>query len=335
MESRRAALVVAALLLLSGCTGSAFGPSATTTSTTETQTTVSENATNTTTAASTAPRRATATTGPTNNTTETLPPGVNRTGVEDAEAMVTAHQRALNNTSFAFRFRSNVSTGPASQWTSQRGSVEEGLSPLIVQSESLRQVDNGTTRVGTDLWANETAVVAQYRRANRTELRHYNRTGENLADETWAHLPRADLDSQVTQSWLLEFALSAGEFDLAEVERRDGDRVAVLRATEAANATNFTDLNATIVVDAEGRVHSLSLTAAYANAEENRIRYEFALTEVGNVSVTRPAWVGAAIPPNETANATTTTATTVSPGTATATAAEETTTETNTTATTA
>ncbi|WP_135826522.1 hypothetical protein [Halorussus ruber] len=300
MEPRRAALVVAALLLLSGCTGSAFGPSATTTSTTETQTTVSQNATNTTTASSPAPPQANATTGPTNNTTESLPPGVNRTGVEDAEEMVAAHQQALNSTSFAFQFRANVSAGPASQWTSQRGSVEEGLSPLMVQSESLRQVDNGTTRVGTDLWANDTSVVAQYRRANRTELRHYNRTGGNLADETWSHLPRADLDSQVTQSWLLEFALSVGEYDLAEVERRDGNRVAVLRATEAANATNFTDLNATIVVDSVGRVRSLSLTAAYANAEENRIRYEFELTEVGNVSVTRPAWVGAAIPPNET-----------------------------------
>jgi hypothetical protein len=232
---------------------------------------------------------------------------VNQTGIEDASALVDAHQRALDNTSFAFQFRANVSVGPASQWTYQRGEVEAGLSPLLVHSGSVRQLDGEGTRVGTDLWANESTVVAQYHRENRTELRRYNRTGGNLADETWDHLPRADLESQVTQAWLLELALTAGEYDLARTERRDGRQFAVLRATEAVAATNFTDLNATVVVDSEGRVHSLSLTAAYAGDDENRIRYEFELTELGSVEVERPRWVGAAIPPNESASATTTT----------------------------
>ncbi|WP_276300272.1 DUF7537 family lipoprotein [Halorussus lipolyticus] len=314
MESARAALVVAGLLVLSGCTGSAFGPSETTTPTAETQTTASPtagNGTATATASSASTSQASVTTLGANTTTATtattdsLPPGLNQSGVADADELVSAHQRALNNTSFGFWFRANVSVGPASQWTYQRGAVEAGLSPLVVRSESLRQFDGGATRVSTDLWANETTVVVQYSRTNRTELRRYNRTGENLADETWAHLPRADLDSQVTQAWLLELALTAADYDLEQIEERDGRRVVVLRSSEAVAGANFTDLNATVVVDAEGRVHSLSLTAAYDEADENRIHYEFQLTEVGASSVSQPRWVDAAIPPSESANATT------------------------------
>jgi hypothetical protein len=241
----------------------------------------------------------------TTTTAEALPPGVNRTGLEDASALVDAHQRALDNTSFGFHFRANVSVGPASQWTFQRGRVEANLTPLVVRSKSVRQIDGDRTRFGTDLWANETTVVAQYQRENRTELRRYNRTGGNLADETWAHLPRADLESQVTQAWLLELALTAGEYDLVRTERRDGRQFAVLRATETV-AANFTDLNATVIVDSEGRAHSVSLTAAYAGDDENRIHYEFGLSDVGSAEVERPQWVDAATPPNESANATAT-----------------------------
>jgi hypothetical protein len=307
MESRRAALVVAAFVLLSGCVGSALGPS--TTPTTETRTTVSPT---TTTTAPQSEEPTESASSPTENeptstttTAESLPPGVNRTGLENASALVDAHQRALDDASFAFYFRANVSVGPARQWTFQRGRVEANLSPLVVRSKSVRRIDDDRTSVGTDLWANETTVVAQYQRENRTELRRYNRTGGNLGDETWDHLPRADLDSQVTQAWILELALTAGEYDLVRTERRDGRQFAVLRATEAVTATNFTDLNATVVVDSDGRAHSVSLTAAYAGDDENRIHYEFGLSDVGSVEVERPQWVGAATPPNESANATT------------------------------
>jgi hypothetical protein len=234
---------------------------------------------------------------------------VNRTGVEDPAALVAAHRDALDNESFAFRFGANVSVGPASQWTVQRGAVEANLTPLTLRSTSVRRIDGDETTVATDLWANNSTVVVRYHRRDRTELRLYNRTSGNAGayDETWAHLPRADLDSQVTQSWLIELALTVGEYDLASIERRDGRRVAVLRATEPVAAANVTDLNATVVVDEAGRVRSLSLTAAYAGDAETRIHYEYELTEVGDASVVRPMWVGAAIPPNESAtNATTT-----------------------------
>jgi len=310
MESRRAALVVAVLVLLSGCVGSALGPSTgTRTTVSPTTTTTASQSEATTEPASSPTESETAATEPTSTTTteEALPPGVNRTGLEDASALVDAHQRALDNASFAFHFRANVSVGPANQWTFQRGRVEANLSPLVVHSKSVRRIDDDRTRVGTDLWANETTVVAQYQRENRTELRRYNRTGGNLADETWNHLPRADLDSQVTQAWLLELALTAGEYDLVRTEHRDGRQFAVLRATEAVAATNFTDLNATVVVDSEGRAHSVSLTAAYAGDDQNRIHYEFGLSKLGSVEVERPQWVGAATPPNESATVTATT----------------------------
>jgi len=302
MASRSVALVVVGLVLLAGCTGGGSAPDTTATST------VSPTVDSPT----TTPANESAAGGATNDSTanSSLPPGVNATGVEDREELVGAHQRALNNTSFGFRFRANVSVGPASQWTLQYGSVGEGLSPLVVHSNSVRQLDGGTSSTATDLWANETAVVVQYSGENRTELRRYNRSGGNVADETWAHLPRADLDSQVTQAWLLELALAAGDYERVGTEetadrtaddRTTDDRtMTVLRATEPVAAANYTDLRSTVRVDSAGRVHSLSLTATYEGDNETRIHYEFELTEVGNVSVERPTWVDAATPPTTT-----------------------------------
>lgn len=310
MDARRVALLVVALLVVvAGCAGGNATPSASpaeeNATADETATTAGNATTNTTIDETTIAETATTTESP----NATLPPGVNTTGVEAPQKLVAAHRDALTNASFAFQFGANVSVGPASQWTVQQGTVAPNLSMLILHSRSIRHVDGETMRTATDLWANNSTVVVKYRRDNRTELRLYNRTSANASayDETWAHLPRADLDSQVTQTWLVELVLTVGNYDLARTERRNGHRVAVLRATEPVAAANYTDLNATLVVDEEGRVRSLSLTAAYAGDNRTRVHYEFELMGVGDSSVVRPTWVEAAIPPNETAGDATTT----------------------------
>ncbi|WP_135828036.1 hypothetical protein [Halorussus halobius] len=322
MAPRRVALPVAALLVLAGCTGTGLSPPARQTNATETTVPetsfeppddpVTSGAPGETTAGD-APGDATATDPPggttaaSNATTasdaNTLPPGTNGSGVEDADALVTAHRTALNDTGFAFRFSANVSVGPSVQWTVQRGGVERGLSPLVVHSTSLRRLDDDTTEVRTDLWANATDVAVRYRGADEADRRRYNRSGEAVEayDETWDHLPRADLDSQVTQTWLVELALTVGDFRLARTERRDGRLFATLRATESVAAANYTDLNATLTVDGQGRVHAAELAASAEGGDETRLRYEFELTDVGDVTVERPAWVEDAPRANATA----------------------------------
>lgn len=308
MNAPRAALVLAAVALLAGC--SAGGAPQGTAETTATPTTAST--TDAETAATATATAAATTVGDADGQSRELPPGVNESGVEDPAALVDAHRSALNESGFGFRFEANVTVGPASQVTVQRGTVEAGLAPLVVNSTSERDLgpEYGTTEVATDLWANETESAVRYDREDRVRVQRYNRSGDGLdvPDETWAHLPRADLESQVTNAWLLELALTAGDYELDRVERRDGREVAVLRATEAAAAANLTDLNATVAVDREGRVHELSLTAAYEGDEPTtRVHYEFELTELGPVAVERPAWVGEAPPPGTATNETETT----------------------------
>ena len=331
----RRVLPVAALLVLAGCTGTGLSPPDP--STTGTETTVPETAFDSTdesaadapseSTAADAPSDATATDAPGTTTASdatitgsdatttasdalTLPPGTNGSGVSDADALVAAHRAALNRTSFAFRFGANVSVGPAVQWTVQRGSVERGLEPLALHSTSRRRFDGETTQVGTDLWANATDVVVRYRGAADADRRRYNRSDGAVEtyDDTWDHLPRADLDSQVTQAWLVELALAVGDYRLARTERRDGRLFATFRATDPVAAADYTDLNATLVVDGEGRVHGVELAASVAGEDRTRLRYEFELTEVGGVTVERPEWAEAVPPANATAgNATATT----------------------------
>ncbi|WP_135805731.1 DUF7537 family lipoprotein [Halorussus marinus] len=273
MRASTAALVLAAATLLAGCSGGTVAPTATET-TTDAPPVTDEGA------------------------NATFAPGLNESGVADAAALVAAHRAALNETGFAFAFRANVTVGPASQRTVQRGRVETGLAPLVVNSTSERDLGDETTAVATDIWANHTASVVRYDREDWTRVRAYNRSGEGIGvpDESWAHLPRADLDSQVTNAWLVELALAAGDYDIDRIEERDGREVAVLRATEPAGAANVTDLDATAVVDREGRVHELSLTAGYEGEEPTtRVHYEFELADLDERSVERPKWVAPAL----------------------------------------
>ncbi|MFC4549038.1 MULTISPECIES: hypothetical protein [Halorussus] len=326
MRSAIAVLVVLALVASAGLTGSIVAPA------TEGPASAPSTESPTTEPSSTTPVAATDTTDrkrvatPTGTTTRkaVLPPGVNGTAVENSSALVAAHRSVLNATGFAFRFRSNVSVGSSYQTTEQRGFVGAGLDPLVLHSESVRHLDNETSRVGTDIWANDTDTVVRYARHNETQLRHFNRTGDNLGvpDETLAHLPRADLESQVTQTWLLELALSSGTFERVAVERRSGRPVVVLEATKAADA-NVSKFDATLVVSPSGRVTSLNMTAVYDAAngtERTRVHYAFELAPLSADGVERPSWVSAAIPKRNATNGTTTVATTtVTSGTTTAT----------------
>lgn len=303
MAPRRAAFSVAVLVLLAGCVGIGLSPLRASQNPATTATGSTADAAETTTAEITDGTADTATTTSGETDDVTLPPGANATGIEDAEALVTAHREALNETGFAFRFRANVSVGPAVQRTVLRGTVDAGLSPLLVHSSSVRRFDDDVTEVRTDLWANASTVAVQHRGADGTDRRRYDRSGDGaeVYDETFGHLPRADLGSQVTQSWLIELALTVGDYRLARTERRDGRLLAEFRATEPVAAADFTDLNATVVVDGEGRVHAAELTASAEGDDVTRVRYEFELTETGNVTVERPAWVDAATAPNQSA----------------------------------
>ena len=237
-----------------------------------------------------------------------FPPGVNESGVEDPSVLVAAHREVLNETGFAFRFRANVSVGDTRQTTVQRGVIEPGLSPLLVRSMSERRVENNTSRVASDIWANDTDTVVRYRRPDETRVHHFNRTGDELGvpDDTWAHLPRADLDSQVTNAWLLELALSLGEFDRVGIENRNGRAVVVLHATKASDA-NVSEFDASIVVDPRGQVHQLNLTVAYdSEGGPTRASYSLELSELPIGGVERPMWADAALPPEDTASETVT-----------------------------
>ncbi|WP_132057268.1 hypothetical protein [Halorussus amylolyticus] len=304
MRVRRAALVVVAVALVAGWSGSVTAPVTTSGGATAPNASASNAATaSPETAASeteTTELRATTAESRTTTASDDLPPGLNESGVEDPEALVDAHRAALDDTGFAFRFRANVTVGSASQLTVQHGAVEEGLAPLLVNSTSERDLGDGPDAVATELWADKNTTVVRYDRGDdETSVQRYNRSadGFSVPDETWGHLPRADIDSQVTNAWLIELALTAGEYDLDGIERRDGREVAVLRATEAVAAANVTEVDSTVVVDREGRVRELSLTATYEGDPATRASYEFELTELGDVEVERPVWVDAAIPP--------------------------------------
>jgi len=283
MSTRLTTAAVVALVVLAGFGGSA-AQSPTATETTETT-------------AETAAETGTESTAQTDASSADLPPGVSADGVENASALLAAHRAALAETGYVYRVRYAVSAGESfAQQGTARSVVAKNHAPIRVRSVSDTQSDDRTRRVRTDVWANESVALYEYRTRNRTR---YDKSNASLSpDETerFARRPTLDVVAQASLSNLVELALLSGEYEVAGTESVDGATLTTLRATEPngsvpglANASTY---DGTLVVDDRGRVREMNLTAV---GDRTSVRYEFALAKLGAVVVEYPAWADRAL----------------------------------------
>jgi hypothetical protein len=235
-----------------------------------------------------------------------LPPGVSASGVENASALVAAHEEALSASGYAFTFRQNysVETGenqslpPAVADTSavQNGTVAPGLAPFSVHTETERETPNRTVTTAVDYWGNDSAVAVRSMEGNRTEFRTFQRgVNETSADA----LGRPSFDAVVTKSRIVMGVLESGEFAVAGTEQAENRTLVSLEATEYGGTLgvapeNVTAYDATVVVDERGLVRSFEFSlASTTRSIPVELRYEFDVTE-REVNVTQPGWVSEA-----------------------------------------
>jgi hypothetical protein len=272
MSTRLATVAVVALVVLSGCAGSA----AQSTTATETSANATEQA---------------------DASSADLPPGVSADGVENASALLAAHRAALAETGYVYRVQYAVSAeGSFAQQGAARSAVAKNHAPIRVRSVSDIQSGNQSRRVRTDVWANETVALYEYRSRNRTR---YDKSNASLSpDETERFARRATLDvvAEASLSNLVELALRSGEYEVAGTESVDGATLTTLRATapngSVPGLANASTYDGTLVVDDRGRVHEMSLIA---EGDRSSVRYEFTLAKFGGVVVEYPAWADQAL----------------------------------------
>ncbi|WP_135805732.1 hypothetical protein [Halorussus marinus] len=273
MSTRLATAAVLALVVLAGCAGSAA----------QTATTAAEGEPTETTARSDA-------------SSADLPPGVSPDGVSNASALVAAHRAALAETGYTYRVRTAGSAdGSFDQQGTARAAVGTNHAPIRLRSVTDVQSDDGTRRIRSDIWANESVALYEYRTRNRTV---YDKSNASLSPdgEPVVGSTAFDVTEQASLARLVETALRAGEFEVADVGSTDGSTLTTLRATAPNRSStafgNVSTYDATVVADERGRIHRLDVTV---ETDRTGFRYEFTLETLGGVVVEYPAWADRAL----------------------------------------
>lgn len=232
-------------------------------------------------------------TSPTNHgtpdETETLPPGVTSDGIQNASRLLAAHVAVLNETGFVGVGNGNgtiVRNGILVDVEShQRNVVATNASPYLRN----RTVVAGPVRMEWEAWGNESVEL---RRTKEGDGWSYNRR-EPAAPFTLAGKA------------LLGPYLEGGVYALNGSETVDGETRYRLETTEVGDAEalgealpdateRITAFEATVVVDARGRIHSVRATAEYViRGQDATHQLEYRLEALG-ATVTRPDWADTA-----------------------------------------
>lgn len=224
-----------------------------------------------------------ATTLPGTDSEPAYPAGVADSGV-NASAVTENHRAALNGTSFTLSIE-----------------MEQSLDDRSVNASSTYRVgeDRENVSVRTDTPSSRSRVYltgdTQYGR-----MVAGNRTRYDVRERT-ADVDRALLNSSAGAS-LVNETLALGNYSVAGTETRDGTTETTLNATGLADesersglvgvAANVSSFDATVTVDGEGVVRSLSYTMVLTR-EGRTVTTTLSLdvTDVGSTAPTAPDWI--------------------------------------------
>lgn len=247
-----------------------------------------------------------------------LPPGVSLEGVTNASALVEAHRQALARSGYSFVLRTNLSSafaGGVDQWVVLNGTVAPGLSPFRLRSVSRVSLGNRTTGQAdqpastSDAWGNESAVVVRSSRDNLTQVQRVDRSatggfgpGPDGPAGPGGATDARGFDGLLTQASVVETVLGSATFEVTDVSQVDNLTMVTLNATEFDEGSlgpdrNVSTFRASLVVDEDGRVHSLDYLVSFEDAEGPAVRYRYRLTDVGDAEVRQPSWVDRAFEP--------------------------------------
>ncbi len=228
-----------------------------------------------------------------NGTTATLDGGADGTavvGIDDgrltnASALIDAHVEALAGSGYAYAatVESRPTEGNATHSNTVRWEVRVGADGSAYE---LYDRSGGLSRDQyTETWRNDTVSVEYSVRSTPFG----NDTGIYRASE-----PSGALGANYSANLAPTF-LRAGEYVVAG---RHGNGSLTLAANGTRDGTvdghAVSSFDGRALVDAEGRVRSLSVTLSVADPEITQ-EYRYRLTDVGDVSVSRPDWFDTAL----------------------------------------
>lgn len=221
---------------------------------------------------------------------EDLPDGITTTGVHNASAAAADHRASLSDTSFTLHLQANRTTGDGGSGVTLNQTVRSDRDGDIL----MRAERTGSRTVSQTVWTNGSVAV---RRVTRNE------------DSVYQRIPPREVQRGATGRIIIEQILAAGDFQPDEVITREGTQLVVLRAdrstgnaASALGVQSVSSLTGTVLVDADGRVHSMSVEFTYTNDQGVEVHQSLTqrLSGVGSTTVERPSWVSDALASSET-----------------------------------
>lgn len=210
------------------------------------------------------------------------PPGVTSSGLENATALVAAHDRSLRGESF------RLAVGQEQTFASGEQNVTASSERVVrMAGNGTFRVDarsRGTLNVNETVWANGSTAYVRSEQGDQVQYVRRNATA---------------IRPQLTGRTLIGQYLSAGEYAVESTEQRGGERVTVLRSdefvgTEGAglDASNVSEYDSTAVVGPDGQVRELTVHLVAERGETTlTVDAEVTVEPTASVDVTRPDWV--------------------------------------------
>lgn len=205
------------------------------------------------------------------------PPGVSENGT-NVSALADAHSAALENRSFALSANSTVNAPTANESVRLDASVGRDRENVLVNATLTNQqvsmyltAEKRYTRISAD---GEVSYQANRRTSDAVKL----------------------VPSSFTGAGYLDRFGGIANFTPTGVREVDGTTLVVLRA-DGSNATaseqaNVTDYNATLLVDEQGVVRSMTVEATSTlDGRQSTTAFSLEISNVGETTVAEPAWL--------------------------------------------
>lgn len=221
-------------------------------------------------------------------TTEQAPPGVSAADetLSDSTALLDAHTAALVETGFRYELRTNATV------VDQQGETRQ------VRRQQVTQVAPGVTAYAYttvnpgsrfDVWGNESVQATKFQFGDQVRYRSgdpaaaASLTGQNvfaryLSSGEWTVTNVTERENGPT---LLTLTSNTAPTDAGAVPR---------------NATDVRDYEATVVVDEDGRIYQFEAEGAYTiDGDEGSFRIVYVLRSLEDPGVSRPDWLSKAL----------------------------------------
>jgi hypothetical protein len=225
----------------------------------------------------------------TNESLEVLPPGLNESGITDAEALARAHEKALSNRSYrlVLTYEEYVDGRPT-------GAMREVVTIERPGVYSVALQRRGDPLLDPLLFAEEEAYADGERRYERV------RVAGSREDVRSTDLGIEEPGFRDRAATYVEWYLSASRSAITGV-REEGDRTRYLVETAGDPYPGAENARASAVVDSQGMVHRLQSDREFPDGDV-RVVMTFRYTDVGNATVSPPAWYASNVSGNATAS---------------------------------